>query len=196
MFEKQSVIRFFDSLAPGWDEAQILDVDVIERILDNAGVSAGNSILDVASGTGVLVPWYLERKVSSVTAVDISPEMVKIGIKNHPEPEVTFICGDIETLSFDRKFDRVIVFNSFPHFAEPEGLIRRLAELMNPGGMLTIAHSMSREELDQHHAGAAQKVSVRLMSAEKLAGIVGKYLEVKTTIDNDDMYQVVAVKRS
>ena len=196
MFDQQAVIRFFDSLAPGWDEAQILDHDVIERILDNAVVSAGNTVLDVASGTGVLVPWYLERKVSSVTAVDISPEMVNIGVKNHPEPEVKFICGDIETLSFDRKFDRVIVFNSFPHFAEPEGLIRRLSELMNPGGMLTIAHSMSREELDQHHAGAAHKVSVRLMPAEELSGIVGKYLEVKTTFDNNDMYQVIAVKRS
>ena len=159
-------------------------------------MSSGNTVLDVASGTGVLVPWYLERKVSSVTAVDISPEMVNIGVKNHPEPEVKFICGDIETLSFDRKFDRVIVFNSFPHFAEPEGLIRRLSELMNPGGMLTIAHSMSREELDQHHAGAAHKVSVRLMPAEELSGIVGKYLEVKTTFDNNDMYQVIAVKRS
>ncbi len=196
MFDQQAVIRFFDSLAPGWDEAQILDHDLIERILDNTGVSAGNSVLDVASGTGVLIPWYLERNVSSVTAVDISPEMVNIGVKNHPEPEVTFICGDIETLSFDRKFDRVIVFNSFPHFAEPEGLIRRLAELMNPGGVLTIAHGMSRKELDKHHSGAAHGVSVRLLPAEELAGIVRKYLEVKTAIDNDEMYQVVAVKRS
>lgn len=194
MFDKQSVIRFFDSLAPGWDEAQILDHDVIGHILDNAGVSAGNSVLDVASGTGVLVPFYLERKVSNVTAVDISPEMVNIGIKNHPEPEVTFICGDVETLSFDRMFDRVIVFNSFPHFAEPESLIRQLAELLNPGGVLTIAHSMSREELDHHHAGAAHGVSVRLLPAEELAGIVSKYLEVTTAIDNDEMYQIVAVK--
>jgi demethylmenaquinone methyltransferase/2-methoxy-6-polyprenyl-1,4-benzoquinol methylase len=158
-------------------------------------VSAGVSVLDVASGTGVLVPWYLKRGAASITAVDISPEMVNIGKKKYPSCEVNFICGDVETLSFDQKFDRVIVFNSFPHFSEPERLVCRLAELLKPGGSLTVAHSMSRAQLDKHHAGSASMVSIELLPAVQLETIFGNYLSVTTSIDNDEMYQVVGIKK-
>ena len=195
MFDQQAVIRFFDSLAPGWDQKQILNHDIIDRILNNAGVSAGDSVLDVASGNGVLVPWYLRRGVASITAVDISPEIVKIGVNNHTNSVVSFVCGDVETLSFDQKFDRVIVFNSFPHFPEPERLVSRMAALLNPGGTLTVAHSMSRAQLDQHHDGSASEVSIKLLPTLELEKIFGNWLNVTTSIDNDEMYQVVGIKQ-
>ena len=48
---------------------------IIGKILDGAGVAAGKDVLDVACGTGVLFPDYLQRQVGSLTAIDISPEM-------------------------------------------------------------------------------------------------------------------------
>ena len=195
MFEKQAVIDFFDKLAPDWDAGQILNAGNINTILDNAGVSASRSVLDVACGTGVLVPWYLEREVASVTAVDISPEMIRIGKSNHQYPQISFVLGDIEELSFDQQFDCVVVFNSFPHFPKPERLVSRLARLLKPGGSLTIAHSMSLEQINQHHSGSASKVSIGLLPANELAEIFCKFLEVTVSIDNDEMYQVVGVKR-
>ena len=56
MIETEEVIRFFDRLAPGWDEEMIRSDEIISTILDNACVSAGKDILDVATGTGVLIP--------------------------------------------------------------------------------------------------------------------------------------------
>lgn len=195
MFEKHAVIDFFDKLAPDWDAGQILNAGNINTILDNAGVSASRSVLDVACGTGVLVPWYLEREVASVTAVDISPEMIRIGRSNHHYPQISFVLGDIEELSFDQQFDCIVVFNSFPHFPKPERLVSRLARLLKPGGSLTIAHSMSLEQINQHHSGSASKVSIGLLPANELAEIFCKFLEVTVSIDNDEMYQVVGVKR-
>ena len=76
--EKQDIIEFFDRCAPTWD-AEMIKSDVkIGKILDNAEVGAGMDILDVACGTGVMFPYYLERNVASVTGIDISPEMAKI----------------------------------------------------------------------------------------------------------------------
>ena len=78
--KKQDIISFFDKYAPFWDEGQVRNEEVIEKILNNSGIEKGVSVLDVACGTGVLFPDYIKRG-AAVTAVDISPEMVKIAKK-------------------------------------------------------------------------------------------------------------------
>lgn len=185
---KQDIIQFFDRHASMWDAEMIRSDRIIRRILDHAGVKAGVDVLDVACGTGVLFPDYLSRNVHSVTAIDISPEMVKIAQNKFPQVQV--LCGDVETASFDRQFDCVMVYNAFPHFPDPENLIRVLAALLKPGGTLTVAHGMSRAAIDRHHQGHASKVSRGLMSDEELAALFGKYLTVTTKISDDQMYQV------
>ena len=76
--DKRDVIAFFDAMAPQWDADMICDEQVIASILDGAQVRAGRRVLDVACGTGVMIPHYLSRGASHVTAIDISPEMARI----------------------------------------------------------------------------------------------------------------------
>ena len=192
MIETKEVIEFFDRLAPDWDAELIRNDDIISTILDNAAVTEGKVILDVACGTGVLIPDYLKRKVASVTGIDISPKMAEIAKAKFPQPEVTILCGDGETTDFGRQFDCIVVYNAFPHFPDPERLIKNLSGLLKPGGTLTVAHGMSREKIDAHHHGSAHHVSNGLMSADALASIFKKHLTVTTMISNDRMYQVVA----
>ena len=191
MIETKEVIEFFDRLAPDWDAELIRNDDIISTILDNAFVTEGKAILDVACGTGVLIPDYLKRKVASVTGIDISPKMAEIAKAKFPQPEVTILCGDVESTYFGKQFDCIVVYNAFPHFPDPERLIATLSGLLKPGGTLTVAHGMSREKIDAHHHGSAHHVSNGLMSAEDLASIFKKYLTVTATISNDRMYQVV-----
>ena len=186
---KQDVIAFFDRLAPGWDADMIRSDAIIGKILDGAGVTAGKDVLDVACGTGVLFPDYLQRQVGSLTAIDISPEMAKIASEKHPG-QVTVLCGDVETAHFDRKFDCILVYNAFPHFPDPEKLIATLAGLLKPGGTLTVAHGMSRAAIDRHHEGSASKVSVGLMHEDALAAIFEKHLRVTVKLSDEKMYQV------
>ena len=194
--EKKDVIEFFDRCAPIWD-AEMIKSDVkIGRILDNAEVGAGMDVLDVACGTGVMFDYYLERDVASVTGIDISPEMAKIAAEKYAgQPKVQVICGDVEEFTFDRKFDRIVVYNAFPHFPYPKRLIKILAKLLKEDGRLTVAHGMSREAIDGHHSGAASKVSNGLMSAENLKKIFDAHFDVEVVISNRHMYQVSGVKR-
>ena len=191
MIETKEVIEFFDRLAPDWDAELIRNDDIISTILDNAAVTEGKVILDVACGTGVLIPDYLKRRVASVTGIDISPKMAAIAKAKFPQPEVTILCGDVESTYFGKQFDCIVVYNAFPHFPDPERLIATLSGLLKPGGTLTVAHGMSREKIDAHHHGSAHHVSNGLMSADALASIFKKYLTVTTMISNDRMYQVV-----
>lgn len=192
---KQSVIEFFDRCAPGWDRGMIKNDAIIGAILDNADVGPGQEILDVACGTGVMFPYYLQRQAASVTGIDISPEMAKIATEKFAgEPRVTVLCADVEEAPFDRKFDRIVVYNAFPHFPDPRRLIATLAGLLKDGGRLTIAHGMSREAIDNHHSGEASQVSNGLMSAEDLKRLFAPYFQVEVMIETPRMYQVSGVK--
>ena len=190
MINTEEVIRFFDRLAPGWDGSIFRNDAVVSAILDNAKVTEGKDILDVACGTGVLIPDYLERKVASVTAIDISPKMAEIAGKKFPQPNVTVLCGDVEKMDTEQRFDCIVVYNALPHFPDAENLIRHLTSLLKPGGILTAAHGMSREKINAHHHDTAQAVSNGLMPAEDLARIFSKYLEVTTVLSTPLMYQV------
>ena len=168
--------------------------EVINIILDKAGVSEGKDVLDVACGTGVLIPDYLNRNVNSVTAIDISPEMTRIAAEKFAGENVIVRCEDIEVAEFSHKFDCIVVYNAFPHFPEPEKLIKKLSTHLKRGGILTIAHGMSRERIDHCHRGCASKVSVGLMSEEKLAELFLPELEITTKISNEKMYQVAGLE--
>ena len=113
---KQDVISFFDRLAPQWDADMIRHDDVIATILDNAGVSQGVDVLDVACGTGVLFPDYLSRDVGSLTAVDISGR----GGCHYALEIPTQKVGD---------FDTELVQEFFIAFANNAGLTLHLRQL-------------------------------------------------------------------
>ena len=187
---KQDIIEFFDRLAPQWDADMIKSDAIIATIFQNANIAPGQKVLDVACGTGVLSPYYLQTGVAHVIGVDISPEMTKIAQGKFPQANVEILCGDVENLSLPNDFDAVMVYNAFPHFPHPEKLISRLAGLLKPGGTLTVAHGMSRAKIDAHHQGSASKVSMGLMHEDALAQLMAKHLQVTAKISNDEMYQV------
>ena len=191
MINKNDVIKFFDMYAADWDAKMVRDDKIIGTILDNAGVRAGSRVLDVACGTGVLIPDYLARGVESVTAIDISPEMVKIAQGKFNQPNVRIMCGDVMVADIGGDYDAIVIYNAFPHFAEPEKLVEILSDKLKIGGRFTVAHGMSRERIDDHHKGAASKVSNGLMEAEKLAEIFNRYINTIQIISDDKMYQVV-----
>ena len=193
--EKRDIIDFFDRCAPTWDAEMIKNDDIIGLILDNAEIAEGMEILDVACGTGVMFDYYLRRGAASVTGIDISPEMAKIAAEKYAaEPRIHVICGDVEEMDREKKYDRIVVYNAFPHFPDPRRLIRTLAELLKEDGRLTIAHGMSREAIDNHHSGSASKVSNGLMAADSLKKLFDPYFEVEVMISNRRMYQVSGVK--
>ena len=194
--EKKDIIEFFDRCAPSWDAEMIKSDVIIGKILDNAEVGPGMDILDVACGTGVMFDYYLARNVASVTGIDIAPQMAKIAEEKYAnESRVQVICGDVEEYAFDRKFDRIVVYNAFPHFPKPKRLIKLLAGLLKEDGRLTIAHGASREAIDNHHSGSASKVSNGLMAADSLKKLFDPHFEVEVMISNSYMYQLSGVKR-
>ena len=190
---KDSIKEFFDSIAPKWDNEPIADKKILDTILDNGGIRENIDILDVACGTGVLFPYYLERNVKSITAIDLSPEMVKIAKSKFPQANV--ICGDAENIILDKQFDAIMIYNAFPHFPEPEKVIESLSKALKTGGRFTIAHGLSKKELDEIHQKSAGAVSNVLPECDDLAKMLSPYFNVDIMISDDKMYQISGTKR-
>lgn len=189
---KKDIASFFDFKAKTWDDELIINDDVVEAILQNGGVGEGTDILDIACGTGVLFPYYYEKGVASVTGIDISTEMVKIAKEKFPG--ATVIKGDAEGFPFEKEFDVIMIYNAFPHFMNPDALFENLDKYLKNGGRISVAHGMSKEEIDECHKGAAHKVSNKLPKAEELSLIMGEYFKIDTIISDSQMYQVSGIK--
>ena len=192
---KPEIIAYFDQCAPDWDSRLVADNDKIRTILNAAGVKEGSAVLDVACGTGVMFPYYLERKVSGVLGVDISSEMVRIAAEKLQDPRLEVVCGDIETIPVRMQYDCCVVYNAFPHFEDPKRLVERLARWTKPGGRLTVAHGMSLETLQRHHSGSANRVSRDMLQPEELAEIFAPWFDVDVQISDQEKYIVSGVRR-
>ena len=186
--DKKEIIAFFDNLAPNWHENQNRNEAVIEYILDSSEIKKGAKVLDVACGTGILFEDYRKRGVASLTGIDISAEMVKVAKEKFPWAEI--ICGDAESYSFDKKFDAVMVYNAFPHFINPEALFKNLAQAINEGGRLTVAHGASAKEIEDCHKGSASGVSMPLPDVKQLSEMMSPYFETDVSISDERMYIV------
>ena len=199
MIDKRDVQAFFDRLAPDWDADMVRNEAVIARILDNAGVCDGCTVLDVACGTGVLFGDYVKRGAARVTAVDLSPEMAARAAEKAAGTQITVVCGDVEDSAAVRDsgpYFVVMVYISFLHCPVSAVRFRRMSDLLRPRVRLSIALLMSRAALDAHHSGSAKPVSLGLLHADEVRALMAPYLDVDTVISNGEMYQVCGRKRA
>ncbi len=193
--DKKAVTEFFDSLADSWDNDIIKIQWKIDKILDIAQVTQGKKVLDIACGTGILIPDYIKRKVAKCVAVDISNNMIEVAKSKFGEYQnVEFLCADAEQLGLVDQFDCVIIYNAFPHFVNQTLLFENLSRFLKSDGRITVAHGMSREALIKHHSGRAEKVSTILPEADSLAEIMKPYFEIDTKVSTDEIYIVSGKK--
>ena len=116
--------------------------------------------------------------------------MIKIAQSKTNDPRFQILCADIESLEGTGDYDCCVIYNAFPHFSEPERLITMLSDWLKPGGRLTVAHSMSIDELNQHHAASAASVSRRMLLLSDMIALFERRFYVDTAVSDDEKYIV------
>lgn len=146
--DREQVRAYFNAAAARWDQEMVRREDVIQRILDNANVGPGADVLDVACGTGVLIPDYLRRRVRSVVGVDLSPAMAEQARRKFPRPEVRILCGDAMTTPAEGAFDCILVYTPFRTSPMRKDLSGPWPAGSSPAGRFQWPMAWSREEIN------------------------------------------------
>ena len=140
----QAEIDFFDKLAPTWDDNEIKSTpERIKSILGKLGISKGMKILDLGTGTGVLVPYLSEMvgEKGDVTAIDLSEGMLSLARKKYGHlKNVEFLKIDFEEEEIPGKYDVAILYSVYPHLHAPADTMEWLFKMnMKPDGVIVIA---------------------------------------------------------
>ena len=110
------------------------------RLLDAARVAPGQSVLDVACGTGVLARAAIERvgPKGAVVGLDLNEGMLSVA--RRVEPRVDWRQGAAEKLPFpDGTFDAVVSQFGLMFFADRPRALREMQRVLKPGGRLAVA---------------------------------------------------------
>jgi SAM-dependent methyltransferase len=110
------------------------------RVAEAAGIRAGDRVLDVACGTGVLAAEAAGRAgpTGSVTGLDLSPEMLAVAARLHPT--VRWQQGSGDALPFpDQSFDAVVSQFGLMFFPDQVAGLREMWRVLVPGGRLAVA---------------------------------------------------------
>jgi len=111
-----------------------------DRILEAARIEPGESILDVACGTGVLALAAAERvgQNGSVVGLDINEDMLTVARRK--ASSVEWRHGQAENLPFlDAYFDAVVSQFGLMFFDDRQAAVREMIRVLKPDGRLAIA---------------------------------------------------------
>lgn len=154
---------FFNEKAKVWDKISVHDDRKVEYITDILSIIGHERILDIGTGTGIMIPHYEARLVDgSIVAVDYSENMIEVARTKYPEsehPSVSYVVSDIYDLDYSSEFDLAVCYSCFPHFVDQPLAVRTLTRALRKGGRLAVAHSDSAKKINGIHMEGGVEIS-------------------------------------
>lgn len=177
---------FFDQCAKDWD-CNNMDQLGAEKICEiHKTLIKEKNVLDIGCGTGVLYDSLIKYGAKSITAIDLSFEMIKIARQKYKTD--IFKVEDIYTWKTDKKFDTIIMYNMYPHLTDKEKLVDICSGLLNNYGHVIVGHGASKENINSHHKAHAMCISNKLLSTEEESLVWTKKFKLKDSYDKNDLY--------
>jgi ubiquinone/menaquinone biosynthesis C-methylase UbiE len=166
----------------------------LQATVQASGLRPGEKVLDVGTGTGILIPYILKYRPSAIHACDIAEKMLE-RVK-HKFPRVIIHLGDISDLPLpDDGLDVAFINGCFSNILDKAKSLDNLYRLLRPKGRLIISHPMGRNfivELKQHTPFHLDLLPDEAEAKELLAQYDFEVLEFR---DDFAFYLVVAQTR-
>jgi len=192
--------EYFDQLAPTWDQEFTRErLECLSNIVKELGIGPGNYVLDIGSGTGVLLPLLIAGMgdEGKIVALDFSAEMLCQAKAKNFQPIVGFAQADVLAIPLaDSSVDMAMCNSALPHFSDKVKALKEIARVLRNNGRLVICHTMSRKMINQLHQSIGGAVANDLLPDEsQLRGLIKQAgLKVAHFEDGPERYLVIAEK--
>jgi len=194
--------EYFDQLASSWDrEITVEVVECLSNIVEQLNIKPGDWVLDIGSGTGILLPLLIEAvgDKGKIIALDFSTKMLHQAKAKNFSSIVDYIQANVTAIPLSNNFADLAICNGvFPHFSDKTKALREIARVLKGGGRLVICHTASREAINQLHQSIGGVVATDLLPHEfqlikliKQAGLVITHIE-----DNPKRYLIIAERQT
>ena len=196
---------FFDERAANWDTLiSAGHGQRLRKIVETLPIQSNAAVLDVGTGTGVLLPILADMldAAGRVVAVDVSFRMMQetkgriasLDTK-HVVPMFFLLHADVVQPPLqDAAFDWVICNSCFPHFHDQQQAVGAMARLLKPGGRLVVCHTESRDAINELHRKVGGVVGGHELPKDNAMRILIANAELTLeTLDNTpDYYLMIA----
>ena len=111
----------------------------LEKIVAYGKITRGNTVLDVGSGTGILIPIIKKYRPGCIHACDLSRAMLEQLSKNYPY--VKTIMADVRGLTLpEGSIDEAFLNACYPNIVDKAGTFSNLRRIIKANGRLVISH--------------------------------------------------------
>jgi ubiquinone/menaquinone biosynthesis C-methylase UbiE len=117
-------------------------------LLDDVALVAGDRLLDVACGTGIVARVAAERLggTGTVVGVDLNPAMLAVARRQGPEGEWREGSAEALPLFENERFDVVVCQQGLQFFPDRPAAVREMRRALVPGGRLGLSTWCPDEE--------------------------------------------------
>jgi len=188
--QRQSFDRLYRLFEPPLPEGV---PERLKKIVAAGEIVAGDTVLDVGSGTGIMVPLIREYEPALIYACDLSSAM--LGQLNRNYTYVKTILGDVRDLELaDGSLDVVFVNACYPNIVDKATAFSNISRMLGRGGRLVISHPLGKSFI-----GVIKKSTPfplddfpERADAENLLGPFG--FAITDFVDEPELYLLVATQ--
>lgn len=159
-----------------------------------SGIQPGDKVLDVGTGTGILISFILKYRPSEVHGCDLAENMLEC-VKHKFPRVVTHLC-DISELQLPAdSLDVVFINGCFSNIIDKSASLDNLYRILRPKGRLVISHPLGRRFIVELKKSTPFHLDLLPDEAEARDLLETHGFEIIKFIDESEFYLVVAETR-
>jgi SAM-dependent methyltransferase len=122
-----------------------------KHVLARMPIEAGDSVLDLGTGSGYALRALTEREIGRGVGLDGAPEMARNAREYAESDALSFVVGDFDCLPFaDDAFEHAVSMEAFYYAADPHRALSELERVIAPGGTFYCAVNYYEENVHSH----------------------------------------------